>query len=796
MKINDELLKLLDQKETEPVDLKEILFKFLRYWHWFVLAAVLGGAAAMIYNKYAPPGYSVSSLVLVKEKSGDGMNMEDLFSSFQLKSDVKIENHIGILTSFGLNRQVVDNLKWYTSWFKEMPFGDYNLYGNEPYQVVIESPKANLTNIPIFIENLGNGTYSIRVDAKTFYHDKEISVDFEGTGKFGEKFSNQYFSFILNEMQSENEDLINENDIYFKFNDPDKLALDYLTRLKVNAVNKNADLISMSLEGQCPAMEIAYLNELGQVYMQFGLSEKNLTSENTIEFIDTQLGAIVDTLKVAGNNFTNFRANNNVFDLEQKASLVLDKLVQLDSKKTMIKMQYDYYENLNNYLGDAEKLKKMIAPSVVGVTDAGLNNMLLKINELYSKKEALSYSLEAKNPGIQMIDRELEYSLKSLSENLKNLLDNTQQELASVQSQINEVNKELEDYPKTEQELINIKRMFDLNNELYTFLLQKRAEAEITKASNIPDIKILDRASQSTLEKTGPKKMLNLMIGLVLFLAIPFVVIVVREYFDDTIKSKEDLQKLTVIPVAGSVIHNKFQENGTSANIPVVDHPRSVIAESLRALRTNLDYFHPSKDPMVIGIHSVIPGEGKSFVSLNLASIISMNNKKVILIDADMRKPTLSKRLQLSDKEGLSTYLIGHHQLDQVIKKTGVENLDVILSGTIPPNPAELLSGEVFRELIKKLKNSYDVILIDNAPSNVVTDGAIVRQYTNVDLFVVRQGYSHKKLIDLINQLTENNQQKKTGIVLNDVNHQKYYGSYSYRYGGYYHKSYGEEYIR
>lgn len=794
MKVNDELLKLLDQKEPEPVDIKEILFKFLRYWHWFVIAGVLGVASAIIYNKYAPPGYSVSSLVLVKEKSGDGMNLDDLFSSFQLKSDVKIENHIGVLTSFSLNRKVVENLRWYTSWYKDMPFGDYNLYGNEPYQIIIESPKDNLTNIPIFIKNLGDGTYSVKVDAKTLHHKTEISVDFEETGKFGEKFTNKYFSFILNELQPDNEELINEGDLYFVFNDLDLLALDYLKRLEISAVNKNADLIKMDLEGQSPAMEIAYLNELGHVYIQFGLSEKNLTSENTIEFIDKQLGAIVDTLKVAGNNFTNFRANNNVFDLEQKATLVLDKLVELDSKRSMIKMQYDYYQNLNTYLGDAEKLKKMIAPSVVGITDVGLNNMLLKINELYSKKEALSYSMEAKNPGIQMIDRELEYALKSLSENLKNLVINTQHELASVQEQIDRVNKELENYPKTEQELINIKRSFDLNNELYTFLLQKRAEAEITKASNIPDIKVLDEASPSTLEKTAPKKMLNLMISLVLFLAIPFVIIVIREYFDDTVKTKEDLQKLTSIPIAGSIIHNKFQSNG-SVNIPVVDHPRSVIAESMRALRTNLDYFHPSKDPFVIGIHSVIPGEGKSFVSLNLATIISMNNKKVILVDADMRRPTLSTRLHMNEKEGLSTYLIGHHSLEQVIKKTEVENLDVILSGTIPPNPAELLGSPAFEQLVAKLKKVYDVILIDNAPSNMVTDGAIVRQFTNVDLFVVRQGYSHRKLIELINQLTDNNQQKKTGIVLNDVNHQKYYGNYSYQYGGYYHKAYTEEYV-
>jgi capsular exopolysaccharide synthesis family protein len=205
------------------------------------------------------------------------------------------------------------------------------------------------------------------------------------------------------------------------------------------------------------------------------------------------------------------------------------------------------------------------------------------------------------------------------------------------------------------------------------------------------------------------------------------------------VKSKDDLQKLTTVPIAGTIIHNKKYGDDLAINIPVVDSPRSVFSESMRALRTNLDYFHSEKGPLIIGVHSVVPGEGKSFVSLNLASIISMNNRKVILIDADMRKPTLSKSLKISsNKEGLSTYLIGRSKLSQIIRKTHVENFDVIIAGTIPPNPAELLSSSAFRTLIADLKEDYDVIIIDNAPSSLVTDAAIVRQYTNIDLFVVR----------------------------------------------------------
>jgi capsular exopolysaccharide synthesis family protein len=782
MENNDELLKLIAQQEEETLNVKEFLFKMLNYWYWFVLAVFLGLGGAWLYVRYVPPSYSVSSLVLVKEKESGGMSLDNLFDNFQMKSNVKIENHIGVLTSFHLNRQVVENLGWTVSWYRKMPFGDYNLFNKEPYQIVFDPAGPNLHGINLYVSPTGEGKYKVSVFGKATEGGQAFEVEFEQEGEFGKEFRNQYFNFILEENGHAADD-----GQYFRFNDLDALAKTYLEKIEVGAVNKNADLISLKLEGQSAIQEIQYLNELTNVYIRFGLQEKNLTSENTIHFIDRQLADIVDTLRVTGDNFSNYRANNKVFDLGQQASLVVEKLVDLDSKKSLAQMQLNYYENLNSYLDNSDKMKKMIAPSVVGIMDVSLNNLVTKLAELYSKKEMLSYNLQDKNPGIQLIDRELEYAKKSLGENLKNLVYNTRQELESIGKEIDEMNQQLGNYPKTEQNLINIKRMFDLNNELYTFLLQKRAEAEIAKASNIPDVKVLDPASPATSLKTGPKKMLNLLLGLFAGLAVPFVVIVARDYFDENIRSKEDVQKLTSVPVAADITHNTFSEI-----VPVMAHPRSVLAESFRELRTKLDYLYQGEGPMVIGVQSVVPGEGKSFVSLNLSAIIAMNDKKVVLIGADMRKPTLHKLLNTSFKEGLSTYLIGQHSLDELIRPTTVEHLDFIASGIIPPNPAELLGTKRFGTLIGELKKRYDVIVIDNSPASLVTDGAIVGRHTDVDLFITRHGYSHKNLITFIDQLTEKNKLKKSAIVLNDIKPRKY-GNYSYRYGGYTRKAYGSE---
>ena len=781
MNNNEDLLKLIAaQQEEEPVNVKEFLFKLLRYWYWFVIAGAVGLAGAYYYTRYAPPSYAVKSLLLVKETKADGINLDNLFDNFSGKSNVKIENHIGILTSFQINRQVVENLGWHVSWFRERPLGDFSLYGKEPFRVDVEPDAVNTTGIPLFIHAFNDGTYRVKADGVIAVNGVGQPVKFEQAGIFGQQFRNEFFNFTLHTNGSPS-----AGEVYFHFNDLDKLALAYQKKLRVSSFNKNADLIKIELEGQSPMAEVNYLDELTNVYIGFGMKEKNLTSENTIRFIDQQLSAIVDTLKISSDNFSKYRADNKVFDLGQKASLVVEKLVQLDSKKSLAQMQLNYYENLSAYLDNAEKIKKMIAPSVVGITDASLNNLIGKLVELYGKKEALSYSLQNKNPGIQLVDKELEYTKASLAENLKNLVYNTKQELQSIQKEIGAMNEQLGNYPRTEQDLINIKRMVDLNNELYTFLLQKRAEAEITRASNIPDVKVIDPASRITSVKTRPKVMMSFLLAFMLAMAVPFAIIMIRDYFDDTLHSKEEIQKLTNVPVVGNIAHSDFQVD----KIPVISHPRSVLTESLRELRTNLDYLYRGKEAVVIGVQSVVPGEGKTFISLNLAAIMAMNNRKVILIGADMRKPTLHKLLDVDNHEGLSTYLIGHHFLEQVIKPTAIENLDILPSGPVPPNPAELLGTREFDYLIAELKKTYQTIVIDNSPVSLVTDGAIVERHTNIDLFITRQGYTHKSLIDFINQMTQRNKHKKAGIVLNDIK-VHHYGGYSYRYGGYYRKSY------
>jgi len=329
--------------------------------------------------------------------------------------------------------------------------------------------------------------------------------------------------------------------------------------------------------------------------------------------------------------------------------------------------------------------------------------------------------------------------------------------------------------PQTEQELINIKRSFDLNNELYTFLLQKRAEAAIAMASNVPDAQVLDVARVETAIKVGPKRALNLLLGLILGVALPFLVIVIKDYFNDTIKSKEDLERECKLPIFGEIAHNGYKKE-----MPILEHPRSGIAESFRGLRTNLQYLFAEKGSKVVGVHSMIPGEGKTFNALNLATIIAMDNKKVLLVGCDLRKPRLHQIFEFANTKGLSTFLIKNHNLKEIITPTKIQNLSVVNSGPIPPNPAELIGNGEFKRFIEEAKNEFDYIIIDNAPVTLVTDGMLTSKYADANLFVLRQGYSHKDQVKFINQMSDKESIKHVGIILNDAKHTKSgtYGSY------------------
>jgi capsular exopolysaccharide synthesis family protein len=608
-------------------------------------------------------------------------------------------------------------------------------------------------------------------DFKTY----KRKIEFETKYRYGDSLRNEYFNFVLNKEPGVSID--EDKEYILVFNDLNKLAVEYQKRLDISLLDIESQIIVLKIEGQQREREADFLNELCQVYIDYGLRAKNRTAENTVNFIDSQLTGIVDSLQSTGRSFTNFRSRNRIVDLNQEAGLVVERLEQLDTEESTAQMQLEYYQNLRSYLGEADKMEQVVAPSVVGVTDPVLNSMVVKLSELYSQRSTLRFSVQEKNPSLLALENEISYTQETLEENLNNLIDNAQLQLNKLRERKSQMSSQLARLPKTEQDMINIKRQFDVNNDVYTFLLQKKAEAAITKASNVPDANILDPASIETSLPISPLITLNLIIGLFLGLGIPVFVIAVGFYFDNTIKSKEDIEKETTIPVIGTI-----GRKNKKTELTVLNEPHSGVAESFRGLRTNLDYFSAQNGHKVVAVHSTVPGEGKTFTAINLAISIAQNNKSVLLIGADLRKPKIDTILNInSGNSGLSNYLINRSKIEDIVINAKIKNLAIIPPGPIPPNPAELLGNGNFEKLVNKVKEHFDFIIIDDAPATVVTDAILVAKFADVNLFVTRSEFTQKDHVRMIDQLKSLGTMKNLAIVLNDIpkgrkGYHNYYG--------------------
>jgi capsular exopolysaccharide synthesis family protein len=758
-------------EKQEMLAVKKFFHKLKRKWYWFAIASLMGIAVGYLYTQANSPSYRVESLFLIKTDDGPSIAM-DMPMVGKMGGKVNLQNHIGVLTSYSLNRLALENLDWSTSWYKELLFRDDEVYGNEPYNVMYNTEVVNLKNVPIHIQMIDSASFKVKVKEKVLFQGREIFVDINNKGIVGEPFEHDYFNFTLYPKNVE----AGEN-YYFRFNDLKEQAESYVGSLEVAAVDDNSDLITLGLVDNVPQKAADYLNELSAVYTNYQLKEKNHQSATTIQFIDSQLKDVVDTLKVAGNNFTSFRSRNQIVDMSQEGGIIVERLVQLDAERSQAQSHLDYYRNLQQYLDDKEKMKDMVAPSVVGIVDESLNGLVSRLSELYHNREVISYSAQDKNPRLILIENEIEMVKRNLSENLKNLINNAIVQVQGIDRRIEKVNSQLTAYPKTEQEMMNMKRMFDLNNELYTFLLKKRADAAITHASNVSDTKVLDQARPERASLQGTSLTMNIAGGFALGLMFPLVVIMLATYFYDRIKSAEDIEEYSDIPVVGNIVN----ANLGAEYLAAIDNPRSAIAESFRELRTNLQFIMSKKEGATfIGVNSVVPGEGKSFTSANLASMIALNNKRVLLVDCDLRKPGLHNRMKYKNKEGLSTYLTDFSKFEDIVRQTRVENLQFISAGPIPPNPSELLENGRFEELISHCRDIFDYVVFDNPPLSLVSDGIVIGQQVDVNLFVTRQDFSKKSEVKFIDHVHHRKAMKNAGIILNDIHLSKhaYVGSY------------------
>ncbi len=382
-------------EEEEVINYREIINKILNKWYLFGIFGVIGLVGAYTANKIIQPNYNIQATLYAPDNNR-GSNMANIFNTVGLGNQTKIQNQIGILSSYSLTHQALNNLDWRVTWFEEILFSHKDLYLYSPFRIEEFNPLLNLPGVLVNVIPVDNESCSISVNETLRIGGVEKNIEFEHKYIYGDTLNNEYFNFVLNKESGRSHEL--GKSYGFVFNDMNTLANSYLKKLNISLANEEAEIIHMSVEGNQVEREVDFINELCAVFINYGLKEKNSTSENTVNFIDGQLIGIVDSLQSAGRSFTNFRSENRIVDLSQEAALIIERLEILQSEESMAKMRLEYYQNLSTYLGDADKMEQVIAPSVVGITDPALNSMVRQFKRVIYQKEYISlYSTREKS---------------------------------------------------------------------------------------------------------------------------------------------------------------------------------------------------------------------------------------------------------------------------------------------------------------------------------------------------------------------------------------------------------------
>ncbi len=772
MEANNKIIDRIDS-EAEGISFNLIKAKFLKNWIWFACFSFVGVAIAVVYNKLALPYYRISTTILVQSDT-KGLDLNNIFSQLKTSQGYpEIQDQIGVLKSYSLNLQTMQYFNWRYSWYKQELIARRDLYKREPFLLDMPNEAIQLENVPIHITPKGN-KYSIECDEKVSIDGAPQKVSFKLDATFGQPFKNKYFQFTIS--KKEGLQLQDGDEYVLIFNDLSKLALAYKERLEVRSSNAMSDshLIIVELVTNQLGRDVDYLNELGKIYIQFGLDEKNRVANNTIKFIDSQIAGVNSTLQSAGDRFSSFRAQNKTVDLGQEAAKVVEQLQQIEKDRADLDLRIDYYNNLKFYLDNRGQNKDLVAPSIAKLTDEALNAMVKKLNDLYSKREVMSYTVQERNPVLISLNNEIDFTQKSLRENIDNLISNATVEAQTLNERQQRINAQLSKLPKTEQDLIGIKRNFDLNNELYTFLLQRRAEAEITKASNNPDGQILDPTDRGIALLLGPILAINIVVGLFGGLFIALVIVVVRELMSEKLGELEDISRRLDVSIVGSVVFSRYK-----TEMPVFEFPRSALAESFRGIRGNIEFLSKDSENKVLAVHSYISGEGKSFVAFNLALIFAMTNKKTLIVDGDLRKPRLHTIVGQDNSIGLSTFLDGKAKLEDVIRETKIPNLSFVSSGDVHESPAELLNSSMIKTFVESVRQQFDFVIIDNSPIGLVYDATLIGAQADFNLILLRLNYSNKSEISAINKIGYDAILKNVMVAVNDIRQVKGYGYYA-----------------
>jgi len=746
---------------------QKVLKLIMNRWYYFVAALVICTIGALYYMNHKLPSYAVTTTILVEEEEDPMMN-ENLLQGFALSGGVQnLDNQMYIIASFSLVKQAVEELPFEINVYKKGLASKVSYYPMSPIRI-----EAGPEGLPYGV----GFTFKYQGD-ETFRLADNTENKLDSIFTFGKliRFGNKSFTIYP---QPELADIYQTGDkIFIDFMDHERLANLYLSRMEVELAARDGSILELRLEGTNRIKDMVFLDKLAEVYIDDNLNKKNAEAERIIDFIEKQLGDVQDSLEITETELQEYRSRNQIMDISAQAQHILDQAVLLENEEAQLNLKREYYLYLDGYMAKEENDEAPISPSSMGIEDPLLATHMQELAGLQA--EYFSAGVGERNPLQGQLELRIRNSKKSIRETLAGVIRANQLGIEENQRQLSRLNGEASNLPDKERQLLGFQRRFNLNNVLYNFLMEERANAQIQAASNTPDNVLVDPARASM--QISPLWSVTLLFAFALAIGLPTLFLLFTNIFQNKVATEEDLDFVKNLPVIGHFPHSRL-----SYNTVVLTEPSSIIAESFRSLRTRLEFFTTDVACPMLVISSSMPGEGKSFTAINLASAYSLAGKKTLLVGLDLRKPTISENFEFNDDElGVSSYLIGKKKLDEVIFKTEYENLFVLPSGPIPPNPGELASSEKALKMFEALKKKFDYIIVDSAPVGVVSDIYPVAKMADSVLIIVRHNHTKKNVLSATLHEMQLHDLQSIGLLMNDIKARSgsYRYAYKYKYG-------------
>lgn len=765
----------IQKQEGLQIDFKRIGFRAIRYWYIVILCLVVALAMAFLINRYTTPVYPVTGSIIIKEAEETG-GAELLYKNALVDPYRNYFNEIYILKSYPLIQKVVEDVNLEINFYREGRILSLDAYATAPVEGKILKK-----------QNSESHSFSFRVlDEHTF----ELESDRSGEAsvyRFGEPFEVNGYQLLITPKKDNHILSYQGKDYRMVIRNPYQVARSYANRLNVEWAEEGSSVVNLNLSGTVPEKEIDFLNALISHYQRNDLERKNLAATRTIDFISHELSGIKDSLRFFEIELERFKNKNVTTNLEGEALRLYQKLEDFELQETEMIVTENYYKYLEKYITEGKDLDQVILPSSMGISDQILSGLVSQMVDLQLDAKLFIQSEKAQNPLITEKRKRIDEIKNDILESVNSLRSTDKIKREYLSSQISRLEKQLEHLPVAERQLVSIERNYNLLENLYVFLMQKMAEAGISKAANTSDVMVVNPPDVSG-EPISPKRKQNYYIAVGLGLLVPFGFFVLLEIFNNKIQSREDVEKITDIPFIGGIGHKKRDDN-----LVVNKSPKSAVAESFRALRSNLNYFTGNEDQKIFLVTSSLSGEGKTFTSVNLATVLAVSGKRTVLIGADMRRPRIFGDFNLVNDFGLSSYLSGLQPLEQVVQSTFIDNLYLLPGGPVPPNPSELLLTERVSSLFESLKKEFDYIILDTPPVALVTDAFVLSKFADHTLFVVRQNYTPKNVLRTIHDYYKDGRIKNMSLVLNDIfrSGPGYGYGYAYAYGYSYGYGYG-----